>query len=1116
MKTNVKSSIIGVALCLVLILALIPLSVFSDAEMASDDIVILYTNDVHSYIDGDLSYDVIAAIKQDLETKYQKVLLVDAGDHVQGTAYGSMDKGESIISLMNAAGYDLATLGNHEFDYGMQGCMNVIDWAEYPYTSCNFYHEENGVRGENVLDAYVMIDCGTEKIAFVGITTPETFSKSTPTYFQDENGNFIYGIAGGDDGSALYADIQAAIDEAKADGATKIVALGHLGVDASSGVWTSENAIANVSGLDAFIDGHSHTVIEGKKVSDKEGNDVVLTQTGEYFDRIGMMVIDSETGAIATDLIEYDAENGRLLSDLYDGIERPSHDSVRLIKENWMAEIDGMLGQKIGSTELVFNNYDEDGNRLVRLQSTNTGDFAADALYYLFDDMGLDVDLAIMNGGGIRNQEITGDLTYKLCKDIHTFGNVACLQTVTGQQILDMLEWGARYAGEAENGSFLHVAGVTYKIDTALPDTTKADELDIWLEGPSFYRVYDVKIYDKETNDWVYLERDAKYKLAGYNYTLRDLGGGFAMLNGSENVLDYVMEDYMVLANYIEAFENGIVGAENSPLLDKYPEMLINYESVYGSGRIEVVTPSVWVGGVLVTKENASDVFGDGKVSYDFATNTLVLNGYVYEGEGYLYDQYDDTDGNTDTDPVWVYSSACIYSSSSLTVELVGNNVLKNSFTDNDNKSYGDAIVADNTLVIKGSGSLVAEGSYAFSAEQKTVIDGCVIDARGNDVAIIIWDGGLQIQNGALVKLDSGYDGIYACGDVTITDSNLTVNAEYDGIYSYNGKLILNSTSVKVYDVKPMLLGTTLSVKAGNYGVFAYGGIEIDGKLTVSSPQNAEIQRLYDEEDDFWYSTVCVEGSHATEFKIAPLGYYVYVEREKNDMKILVPVGQSLNEAYREMFGINDFSEVLITEKDGYSLSGWYTDEVCSYDSEFSFDTKITEDITLYAKWVATPDTIDSVIADLEKAKEALDAAIKAGDASLGEKIEALSKSLDAAILAYGEADAALKSELLSSIAKADETLDAAIKAVQKNLDDAKEALDQAIEKGDGALEEKIEALEKALALTNSRLEAQKDELDEHDTEMATLVAVLWVVSATALAIGVSLGVVVMIKRKKG
>ena len=332
---------------LILISAIVPVS--AATETLSDDIVILYTNDVHTYINGTLSYDVIASIKEELQKQYKYVFLADAGDHIQGTAYGSMDKGENIIKLMNAAEYDVATLGNHEFDYGMEGCLNVIELAEYPYISANFYREENGVRGENVLDSYTMFDCGDEKLAFIGITTPETFSKSTPAYFQDENGIFIYGISGGDDGADIQQDVQNAIDEAQEEGATQIIALGHLGVDTSSQPWTSKQTIAAVCGLDAFIDGHSHSIVESENVKDKDGHDVLLTQTGEYFNRIGMMVIDSETDEITTDFIECEeilADDGetvegyKLVSDLYSGTELISDAEVEAWRKDWLHRAD--------------------------------------------------------------------------------------------------------------------------------------------------------------------------------------------------------------------------------------------------------------------------------------------------------------------------------------------------------------------------------------------------------------------------------------------------------------------------------------------------------------------------------------------------------------------------------------------------------------------------------------------------------------------------------------------------------------------------------------------------------------------------------------------------------
>ena len=584
----------------------------TESAAPAEDVVILYTNDVHTYIDGVLSYDVIAGLKSELQAQYGNVLLVDAGDHIQGTAFGSMDKGATIVKLMGAAGYDLATLGNHEFDYGMDRIMDILSNGEVPYVSCNFYHEENGEKGVNVLEAYRIFELGGQKIAFVGITTPESFTKSTPAYFQDDQGNYIYGISGGEDGADLYADVQAGIDAAKADGADIVIALGHLGDDPASQPWTSEEVIANVSGLDAFIDGHSHSTVEGKEVADKDGNSVLLTQTGEYFDAIGMMRIDGETGEITTDLIGYSEitevvkdENGEpvlnedgeeetevigyeFVSDFDLGTAWCSNENVAAIQDAWIEEINTQLGKVIGSTELTFDNYDAEGNRLVRSQETNTGDFAADALYYLFDNMGLDVDVAIMNGGGVRNKAITGDISYLTAKQIHTFGNVACLQTITGQQLLDALEWGARCAGTGEEcGGFLQVSGITYQIDAEWPTSVQQDDKGVWVGAPTGgYRVHDVKVYNKETNAYEDLDLTASYNLAGYNYTLRDLGDGFNMFDGAVNVLDYVMEDYMVLANYVQAFEGGAVNGTNSPLLAKYDGMLLDYSTVNGSGRI--------------------------------------------------------------------------------------------------------------------------------------------------------------------------------------------------------------------------------------------------------------------------------------------------------------------------------------------------------------------------------------------------------------------------------------------------------------------------------------------------------------------------------------------------
>ena len=547
---------------------------------ADDEITIIYTNDIHSYIDNQLenenglTYSKVAALKDSIPDS----ILVDAGDHLQGTAYGQMDKGMTIIQLMNETGYDLATFGNHEFDYGMSGIMGAMEAAEFSYISCNFCHEENGIAVNTVAEGWKMIEAKGKDVAFIGITTPETISSTTPAHFMNEAGNFIYGFHRDMDGSALYDVVQKNINEAKAAGADYIVALGHLGVDPSSVPWTSRELIINTEGLDAFIDGHSHTTVPMEMVADKNGNMVVLTQTGSYLNAIGKMTI-TENG-ISTELLTGDDLTGLA-----------PNKAVKALEDAWISEIEKELGTVIGYSEVILDNYDGNGKRLVRMQETNSGDFAADALYYFFDEMNLDVDVAVMNGGGIRNNALTGELSYYSCKEIHPFGNVACLLTVTGQQLLDALEWVSKDLvsdGSTESGSFLHISGARYSLDISKPSTVQQDVNGIWTGAPTDgYRVKNFEILNKETGKYEPVDLDAKYNLAGHNYTLRDLGGGFAMLNGAVNVLDYVAEDYMVLANYIQSFP--VDETTGLPTITEGE----GYDDVYGAGRITISTEPI-------------------------------------------------------------------------------------------------------------------------------------------------------------------------------------------------------------------------------------------------------------------------------------------------------------------------------------------------------------------------------------------------------------------------------------------------------------------------------------------------------------------------------------------
>ena len=547
------------------------------------EVTILYTNDVHTYIDKqapELTYAAIAALKQSYQNAGKKVLLVDAGDHVQGTAYGSMDQGASIIELMNAAGYDAATPGNHEFDYGMDRAKELMRDADFPYLSCNWVDLRTNLR---VLPEIKVFVRGGVRIAFVGITTPETFTKSTPAYFMNKaQTKYIYDILGGEDGQKLYSAVQKAVDKAKCL-ADVVIGLGHLGVDPSSSPWTSEEVIAHTTGFDAFIDGHSHTVMENKQVADASGRLVTLTQTGSYFANVGEMTIAPD-GTISTRLVStYDQEDPAVAAE----------------QAAWVSSVDEMLGEKIAVADTKFYITDPaTGKRRIRSGETNLGDFVADGIYTYFNEVEqLHCDIAIMNGGGIRSDEDAGYWTFKTCKQVSPFGNGACLMSVTGKQIQDALEFAARFAGAEgkENGGFLQVAGATYEIHTDIPNTVQTDDKNVWIgSATGTPRVQNVKIYDRANGTYVPLDENKTYALAGMNYTLRNLGDGFAMFDGAELIKDYVSEDYLVMSTYAMTF--GGVDAEGLPhlssansVLAEYPGYLLDYENPYGAGRISIL-----------------------------------------------------------------------------------------------------------------------------------------------------------------------------------------------------------------------------------------------------------------------------------------------------------------------------------------------------------------------------------------------------------------------------------------------------------------------------------------------------------------------------------------------
>lgn len=519
-----------------------------------DGLKILYTNDVHNAFEnaeGVIGYAAAAQYKKQLEAEGYNVLMVDAGDAIQGGVIGTLSNGEYIASIMEQAGYDIAVPGNHEFDFGMDNFLALAENSEYDYICCNFIDLRTG---ESVLDPYKILEIDGKKYGFIGISTPETYTKSTPTYFMDENGNYIYGFCNGENGNDLYKKVQQTIDEVKEQGADYIIAIGHTGIDISSKPWTSSEIIANTEGLDAYIDGHSHSVIESDSYTDKNGNEVLITSTGTKFEYLGEMSISEE--GITTTLIS--------------GLTEEDPDTLEFVN-NIKAEFEELTNTVVGSSDVILTISDpKTGDRLIRSQETNLGDFCADAYLAMSG-----ADIAFVNGGGIRVNIEKGDFTYGDVISVHPFGNTLCVVEVTGQQVLDALEFGSKAVGEGEFGGFLQVAGLTYEINAEIPSSVVVDENGMFVEVDGEYRVRNVMVGGEP------LDLSKTYKLASHNYMLKSAGDGYSMFKDSKLLLDEIMIDNQVLINYIKQNLDCKVSADSI------------YANPYGEGRIMIITKTV-------------------------------------------------------------------------------------------------------------------------------------------------------------------------------------------------------------------------------------------------------------------------------------------------------------------------------------------------------------------------------------------------------------------------------------------------------------------------------------------------------------------------------------------
>ncbi len=551
---------LSLLLALLMVCSLVSGMAFADDEAAaverSADIVILFTSDVHCGIDQGFGYAGLSEIYDHLVAQGNKVILVDDGDNIQGEPIGTMTKGEALVDLMNKVGYSVAIPGNHEFDYGMEQFLSLAKQAKFSYVSCNFNHE-----GELVFDPYVIRELDGMKVAFVGVTTPKTLTSSTPRYFQDENGEFVYGFFQDETGEGVYNAVQSAVDDARAEGADYVVVLGHMGNEEECHPWTYSDVISNVSGIDVFLDGHSHDT-DQVVMKDKDGKEVIRAACGTKLSCIGWCRIDTE-GKITTGL--YTWNNNESAPALL-GIANKTSAFV----DKATSALEKKLKEVVASSEvlLTINDPEEvDANgkpiRMVRRAETNLGDLCADA-YRIQSG----ADIAFVNGGGIRVSINAGKITLNDILKVHPFGNAMCVIEVTGQQILDALEWGAR-AVPGENGGFLQVSGLSYEIHSYIESPCKSDENSMFAGIEGERRVQNVLVDGKP------IDPEATYTLASHDYMLLNNGDGYTMFDGAPLLQDRVKLDNQVLIDYITETLEGVIGEE--------------YENLTGEGRIVIV-----------------------------------------------------------------------------------------------------------------------------------------------------------------------------------------------------------------------------------------------------------------------------------------------------------------------------------------------------------------------------------------------------------------------------------------------------------------------------------------------------------------------------------------------
>jgi len=458
----------------------------------SDDIVILHVNDVHCGMNDTIGYDGFVLYRDEMKKKYKNVLSVDVGDHTQGGSIGAISNGEAIIKLMNKIEFNVTTLGNHEFDYGVEQLSKLGNNISSRYICTNFYYKKNKTR---LYAPYKVIEIGNKKIGFVGVLTPLTYSKTYLSSVKDENNEPVYDLLSGN--NELNENVQKQIDELRDQNVDYVILLTHLGMNNED--FTSNDLLLNLKNVDVVLDGHTHRIYN-TTTKDKNNIDIPIAQTGTKLETIGQLIIKSDgtlDSKIISEVPEPDDTTHAL--NLTRGgqtrwVSKEINEYINEIYNEHSKELNQVIGHSSYSLKIRPENQTSSRSVFCRYKECTLGDLITDSVKAATNS-----EIAIFTGGSVRSNLLEGNVTSGEAIDIIPWYNSILAKKISGQLLYDALEFGVRNLPNPAGG-FPQVSGISFDVNVGVNSTANADSNGMFVNITGERRVSNVKVNGEDLN----------------------------------------------------------------------------------------------------------------------------------------------------------------------------------------------------------------------------------------------------------------------------------------------------------------------------------------------------------------------------------------------------------------------------------------------------------------------------------------------------------------------------------------------------------------------------------------------------------------------------------------